>query len=165
MMLKSINLKQMVVTAPAAWIPQFLSKASMDPVPYRLRVSPSSSDRWSSWDLLMVGVTMCMPLVPFLKMQVCFYKQKQMSYPIGVFYKMGNVHIHKPSPPTHISIVVTLKVQGCQQLMKWSYFPKAQYIWIKKTVVKYFCKMLTFHIFDALWPWRDEGHQKLLWLR
>ena len=45
---KSINLKLMVVTAPAAWIPQFLSNASMDPVPYRLSVSPSSSARWSS---------------------------------------------------------------------------------------------------------------------
>ena len=42
---KSMNLKETVVTAPAADIPHALSMASSAPGPYRLRVSPSSSAR------------------------------------------------------------------------------------------------------------------------
>lgn len=40
---KSMNLNIIWVTAPAACIPQFLSKASRDWVPYKVKVSPSRS--------------------------------------------------------------------------------------------------------------------------
>jgi len=49
--LKSTNSKATVVTAPAACIPQLLSKASRDPKPYRFNVSPSISDKLSFADL------------------------------------------------------------------------------------------------------------------
>ena len=46
MLSKSINLKEMALTACTAWLPQLRSSASKEPGPYKYNVSLSSSARW-----------------------------------------------------------------------------------------------------------------------